>query len=104
METKKLLEQCKQRLVDRYGSRFAGLVLYGSEARSESEEGSDIDLLVLLQGPFDFFQELRAVVDTLYPLQLETERHLSAKPAALDEFESDSIQMYRNAKREGVPV
>lgn len=78
--------------------------MYGSEAREESAKGSDIDLLVLLQGSFDFFQELRAVVDTLYPLQLETERHLSARPAALDEFEAGSIQMYRNAKREGISL
>ena len=104
METKELLVQCKRRLADRYGARLAGLVLYGSEARQESDEGSDIDLLVLLRPPFDFFEELRVVVDTLYPLQLETERHLSAKPAALDEFESGSIQLYRNAKGEGIAV
>ena len=56
-----------------YGEQFAGLLLYGSHARQQTEEGSDIDLLVLLHGPFDYFQEIRNLADILYPLKLESE-------------------------------
>jgi len=38
----------------------------------------------------------------LYPVQLDTDQLISAKPAPLDEFENGSIQLYRNAKREGI--
>jgi hypothetical protein len=38
----------------------------------------------------------------LYPVQLDTDQLISAKPAPLDEFEGGSIQLYRNAKREGI--
>ena len=79
-------------------------MLYGSLARDQSEPGSDIDLLVLLQGPVDYFRELRDIVDLLYPIQLETDRLISAKPAPVDEFERGSIQLYRNARREGQRV
>jgi len=62
---------------------------------------SDIDLLVLLNRPFDYFRELRRIVELLYPAQLESEQLISAKPALVDEFEQGVIQLYRNAKREG---
>ena len=65
---------------------------------------SDIDLLVLLHKPFDYFREARAIVDLLYSVQLVSDRLISAMPAAVDEFERGDIQLYRNAKREGVNV
>jgi len=71
-------------------------------ARDQASITSDIDLLVLLSKPFDFFQELHQVIDLLYPIQLDTNQLISAKPASLDEFEDGSIQLYRNAKREGI--
>ena len=44
---------------------------------------SDIDLLVLLSEPFDYFAELRQVIEVLYPIQLESEQLISAKPVPL---------------------
>jgi len=71
-------------------------------ARDLACSTSDIDLLVLLSKPFDHFHELRRIIDLLYPIQLESEQLISAKPAAVDEFEYGDIQLYRNAKREGL--
>ncbi len=65
---------------------------------------SDIDLLVLLSAPVDYFVELRQIVDLLYPVQLESEQLLSAKPALASDYEMGSISLYRNARREGVTV
>jgi hypothetical protein len=97
-----IARRCKEILQEHYGDRLQGLVLYGSVARDEPDPSSDIDLLVLLGKPFDYFRELRRIVDVLYPLQLESERHISVQPAAADEFERGAIQLYRNAKREGL--
>lgn len=99
-----VVEKCKAALENHYGSRFQGLILHGSVARNQSDSTSDIDLLVLLGKPFDYFAELRQVVEVLYPVQLESERLISAKPVPPDEFERGSIQLYRNAKREGIRV
>jgi len=98
------LQKCRIALQRHYGPRFKGLVLYGSMARDQAGPDSDIDLLVLLDEPFDYFQELRQIVDLLYPIQLESDQLISAKPAPVDEFETGSIQLYRNAKREGILV
>jgi uncharacterized protein len=99
-----VVRKCKAALESHYGSRLKGLILYGSVARSQADSASDIDLLVLLSKPFDYFSELREVIDVLYPIQLESEQLISAKPVPPDEFERGSIQLYRNAKREGIPV
>ncbi|MHB9028466.1 MAG: nucleotidyltransferase family protein [Candidatus Latescibacterota bacterium] len=104
MEIKDILERCKAALSDYYGSRFMGLVLYGSLARNQAVPGSDIDMLVLLQPPVDYFHELYQIVEVLYPVQLESERLISAKPVSPQEFEQGRIQLYRNARREGVLV
>lgn len=96
----KLLTQARERLEEHYGPRLAGLVLHGSVARGTAETESDIDLLVLLRDELDYF-ELRTVVDLLYPLELEFERVISGLPAAVEDYEAGSLQLYRNAAREG---
>jgi predicted nucleotidyltransferase len=104
MTVTEILEKCKTLLESNYQSQFQGLILYGSVARNAAGPASDIDLLVLLKQPFDYFRELRTIVDLLYAVQLESEQLISAKPAPQDDFERGAIQLYRNAKREGVRV
>lgn len=96
-----IVNSCRKILAHHYGPQFKGLVLYGSAARRQDTPVSDIDLLVLLSAPFDYLLELRRIVDLLYPVQLESERLISAKPAAVGDFEDGRFQLYRNARREG---
>jgi len=102
--TTEIVGRCKNILESHYGSQFRGLILYGSVARDQAISGSDIDLLVLLRQPFDYFRELRQIIDLLYPVQLESDQLISAKPAATDEYEQGELQLYRNVKREGLSV
>lgn len=98
------VERCKDLLARYYGDRLKGVILYGSLARGQAGPASDIDLLVLLSPPLDYFAELRCLVDVLYPIQLESEQLISAKPVSTNDFEKGSISLYRNARREGVVV
>ena len=102
--TTDITQRCKNVLTNYYGTRFKGLILYGSMARNQASTDSDIDLLVLLSKPFDYFCELHQIIDLLYPIQLESEQLISAKPAAIDDFEQRTVQLYRNAKREGIAL
>jgi predicted nucleotidyltransferase len=99
-----VVQRCKKTLMDYYGFRLQGIILYGSAARGQAGSASDIDLLVLLSAPFDYFAELRQLVDILYPIQLESEQLISAKPALASDYETGSISLYRNAQREGIAV
>lgn len=99
-----LIRKCRKRLFAHYGDRLAGVVLYGSEARGEAGPENDIDVLVLLKGTFSRLEELQAIVDVLYPLQLESKRLISARPVAKADYERGAIQLYRNVLRDGISV
>src|SRR6266498_1758679 len=47
---KRLLAELKKGLEKLYGNRLKGLILYGSYARGDQREGSDLDILVILNG------------------------------------------------------
>lgn len=99
-----IIKKCKETLAKYYGKRLKSVILYGSTARGQATIASDIDLLVLLNPPLNYFEELRRLVDILYPIQLESEQLISAKPVSIQDFELGSISLYRNAKREGIAV
>ncbi len=101
MPLNQVLRNCKKILSDYYGPRFQGLILYGSSAHRKTREESDIDLLILLKRPVNYFKELRRLTELLYPLQLDCKQLISAKPADAVAFKKGQIQLYRNAKREG---
>lgn len=98
----KITGRCKQILVKHYGDRLQQVIVFGSVARNEAHTESDIDLLVVLNPSFDYFRELRTIVELLYPIQLESELLISARPAATDEFKQGKLQLYRNIQREGI--
>ncbi|MFO7976983.1 MAG: nucleotidyltransferase domain-containing protein [Candidatus Hydrogenedentota bacterium] len=97
-----LLQVCKEKLSAHYREQLHGVVLYGSAARREASAESDVDLLVLLEKPFDYFEEIETLVDLLFEPQLEFGVHISARPAGAADFEAGAIQLYRNARQEGV--
>jgi hypothetical protein len=104
MKRDRLLREVASALEDVYGPRLRGVVLYGSEARQVAEPDSDIDILVLLQGPIQLWQDIRTITEALYPLQLQLERPLSAIPADAEAYEAQNRLFYRNARRDGIRV
>ncbi len=97
-----IIARSRQILQQAYGPRFQGLVWYGSTARGEASPESDIDLLVLLTPPVDYFTELWRIIQWLYPLQLESERLLSAKPVAADAYARAPLAFFQSAREEGI--
>ncbi|MBI2186368.1 MAG: nucleotidyltransferase domain-containing protein [Acidobacteria bacterium] len=102
MDHQELLGAIKQRLVMAHGHRLRGVVLYGSEVRGEARPDSDIDILVLLEGPINYGADLRKNIDALYDLVLDWERPISAKPVDVLAYEAAEYPLYRAAKNEGV--
>jgi predicted nucleotidyltransferase len=92
----------KARLQAAYGDRLKGLVLFGSEATGESGPDSDVDVLVLLDGPIRLWEEIERCVDATYALAVEIGRPIHAEPADIAEYERGDFALYRNARAEGV--
>jgi predicted nucleotidyltransferase len=102
VDRQELLAAIKQRLLKAHGHRLGGVVLYGSEVRGEAGPDSDIDILVLLEGPIDYGRDLRTNINALYDLVLSWERPISAKPVDVAAYEAAVYPLYKNAKAEGV--
>ncbi|MFP4175939.1 MAG: nucleotidyltransferase family protein [Candidatus Brocadiia bacterium] len=99
-----ILNECSERLKAHYGDDLADVILYGSFARGEQDEESDIDLLVLLKSDFDRWEEIQAIVELLTPIQMKCDRYISAKPALYDDYRNGNIMYLRNARKEGIGI
>ena len=102
--TKAALDEVRQALHDRYGDRLARVVLYGSQARGDAGPESDMDVLVVLNQPFDVFAEIKRLTQ----LQLDLEdRHgvtCSLQPFTEDEYLRRQSPLMINARAEGRPL
>ena len=52
-----VLNHIRDKITLLYGDRFVSLQLYGSYARNEAREDSDVDLLLVLDGDVDRYSE-----------------------------------------------
>ena len=104
MTKKEIIETIKAHLQNVYHDRLKGIVLYGSEARGDNNIDSDIDILVLLEGPIEYGKDLERNINSLYPLSLELDRRISAKPVDAEEYNKIRCPLYNNAHKEGVLV
>ena len=98
------LRKCRDLLQMLYGPRLQGIILHGSCARGTEAPESDIDLMVLLEGPVDGAQEIRRMWEVLYPLQLESDHLLSVVPVDVALYDRGEYALYRQAKAEGVTL
>ena len=102
---KQLLQEFKQKLTELYGERLAGLVLYGSVARHEETEDSDVDVLVVLKGDtISHFDEIRRMGDAKYELSLEYDELISVVPMIHHDFLHRESPLLRNVRQEGIWV
>ena len=97
-----MFKQIRKCLVSEFGDRLRGIIVYGSEARKDASPDSDIDVLVLLDEVPSFAQDLRRCVDSLFPLSLEINRRISAKPVPSSLYNKSDCPLFRHAHREGV--
>jgi len=96
------LSQFQRELRDLYAERFRGLLLYGSYARGEAREGSDVDLLVLLDGPVNVGREIWRMGAVSGRLSLDSGLVLAVRPMSLDEYRTKDSAFLRSVRREAI--
>lgn len=87
-----------------YGDRYRGLLLYGSYARGTAWVGSDVDLVLLLEGKVDAVQEILRLQNVKWPLALEADLALSVIPVSQDDFERAESVFLRVIRAEAIPA
>jgi len=66
---------------------------------NNAEAGKEAYIIIKLNNLVD-----PQIINLLYPVQLESDDLISAKPVVKKAFENGELQLYRNAKRDGVLV
>ena len=87
-----------RRVKEKYEDKIDSIILFGSVARGEAKEDSDIDILVVGD------VSLEELVEVSFPLLLEYGELISAKNMKKDHFEFSAKEGYsfvRNVLREG---
>lgn len=90
-----------------YGDSIDQILLYGSYARGDNEEDSDIDVVAIVHGSREDLQsQLRKVWEYSSELELEHGTILSPTVIPYEEYVKykDDLPYYRNIAREGVVI
>ncbi|MCC7045399.1 MAG: nucleotidyltransferase domain-containing protein [Alphaproteobacteria bacterium] len=99
-----VLAAYRARLESIYGSRLRQLILFGSRARGDAREDSDIDLMIVLDGPIDHGAETRRTGPATTDVDLAYGVDISRSFANPAEMASDRHLFYRTVQQEGRPV
>jgi predicted nucleotidyltransferase len=99
-----ILAELRKRFERLYGPRLVSLVLYGSQARADAEPGSDIDVLVVLEGPVDPMQEIARTELDVAQISLEEDVAIATVFVSREQFQREQSPLLMNVRREGVPV
>lgn len=79
-------------------------ILYGSYARGDNKDDSDIDLLILLSKDYLSFKDKKDIKYSLYDIEFETGQIISPLVISQNDWESryKITPFYDNIKREGI--
>jgi len=99
-----LIREFHERLAALYGDRLRGVYLYGSYARGEADEDSDIDIAIVLDGPVDRSEERWRTNDIASELSLREDCLLNTIFLSEDELRQRPYPVARSISREGVAV
>lgn len=101
---KAALDQFVDEVRKGYDGRLQQVILYGSRARGTADEGSDVDVLVVLNPLGDFWEESSRLNALAGPIALTYDVVLSAIPVDAEEFARPRTPLVLTAKREGIRV
>ncbi|RKY16990.1 MAG: nucleotidyltransferase domain-containing protein [Planctomycetota bacterium] len=104
MSTKKILEDFRKRLTQLYGKRLSAIILYGSQARGDADEDSDIDVLVVIRGKVAPGREIDRMIDIITDINLKYDTLISVYPVSEKDYRAASSPLLMNVQREGVVV
>jgi uncharacterized protein len=101
-KTQVILSLLRTQLEQQYQERLDRVILFGSQARGEATEDSDIDVLIVLDGPVNASVEIQQTSEFVAQLCLEHNVLISRFFMARSRFETENTPLLRNIRREGI--
>lgn len=106
-ELNAILREVAKAYQSAYGAEIVKILLYGSYARGDYTEESDIDIVAIVRGERRQLQDkLDQIWDRANELELEYETIISPTVIPYNEYERfrEALPYYRNIELEGVEV
>jgi len=97
---KEIVYELKYQLEMRYGSQLKGVVLFGSYARGEETEGSDIDIAIVLEDFDHACTEIEMTGDLISSRSLKFDTLISLAPIKEKDWLLMRTSLISNIQRE----
>ena len=94
----------KQWFSEQYQENLDELILYGSQARGDAQEYSDIDVLVVLRKAFNYPEEIERTSQFIADLSLEYDTVISRAFISAQRFQEENSPFLLNVRREGISL
>jgi predicted nucleotidyltransferase len=98
---RKAVDEFVERVLDKYSDRIDSIILFGSVARGEAKEESDIDILGIWKG--DEAEGWRAMTGLAFDVLLDEEEYISVKVLGLEDLKAEN-PFIKNVMREGIKI
>jgi uncharacterized protein len=102
MKIKKVLNEFRAEVEKLYTRKLKNIILYGSWARGKATKGSDIDLIVVLEGKVVPGKEIDRMINIITDINLKYGVLLSVYPVSEKEYSSVNSPLLINVRREGI--
>jgi len=98
------MKELKEGLARIYGDKLKAVYLYGSYARGDYRDGSDVDVMVLLKSYRDYWKEYHRASDYVGDVSLKYDAIVSYILIKEIQWKEEDKPVLRNIRKEGLPA
>ena len=104
LRLRKILNKLQSEFSRILDEKLDTILLFGSQARGDARVGSDIDILVIINGEFNYGDLIKRTSSIVSDLSLEYDVAISRAFMSKEHFEHDQNPFLLNVRREGVRI
>jgi len=104
MKIKEILKEFRTEVEKLYGKKLKNIILYGSWARGDATDESNIDLLTVLEGKVTPGKEVDKMINIITEINLKYGVLISVYPISDSACSTVNSPLLINVRREGIPA
>lgn len=104
LRIRKLMKELKEGLVRIYGDELKAVYLYGSYARGDYRQGSDVDVMILLKDYKNYWDEIERTGELVSNVSLDYDVLVSRIIMSEEKWKRSDTPLLKNIHREGLPA
>ena len=98
------MKELKEGLLRIYGDKLKAVYLYGSYARGDYRQGSDVDVMILLSDYKNYWDELNRTSEVMQDVSLKYDLLVSRIFMTEEKWKRSDTPLLRNIHQDGQPA